>query len=455
MRCLAIQKSPRKAINGSDPELAFFGLWAFGISDPEAGLKLAKTLTKHSEPEFRFIAAMYAGELGSEAAMDLRIELVGDEDLRVVNAAISGGGSPQTYVEEIKVVRKPQFDKLVKKVEYQLDRMPKKAVKLPACIWPWTVAELKQNELAGLLLSVHEHESAMKTLPLQQLKDFMPMMSPHQRYRMVGKFAEVKKWDKETRATLFDFIADRSADVSESALSAIQQKKLKLTESETQVVEAQFSRTAAGVRKDMFNLMLQQNDKLVLESTDRLLNDSLKPRRMAGLELLRRLNDDDRGRERCVELATAYQDSRKKLTKDERLQIDAVLSEKQDRLSLDNCLGLMELDGRSAIKQPKIKKVKAWTANTTKLIAALGQFIHDSRKVEFTYKRWGGELETHPLGEIEYGFPSPEWRRPIKEAKAWVPSFDLFQDWYDKLPAKLKDKDGMGLIRASPIVGPN
>lgn len=428
-----------EATSSTDPELAFFGLWALAFSDVESSLKPCQKLLKSNEPELRYVAARHLACLDLPAAFQLQLVALKDEDLRVCNSIFEGGHefSAMILSDELSARQAKQvFETLVELHE----RLPAKSVKLKSCVWPWTQSELSRNEVVSQMAYVVEDTQPIMLVP------YMKSMESWSRAGVVRKLAESKKWDSQTRTTIFAAVGDTSADVRETALEAID--NVKITADEATQLEGFLTRTAADLRNGVVEVLANQTDKKALASAERLLLAKVKNQRLAGLELLRQLSIDERQQEACMELANTYQNSSKrKLGKIEQQQVDAILDSDRVVVSFDDCLGLMDRSKRSAVVPPKNHKVQAVTAATYKLLKSLDDLIHKHRADSFVTRRYGSPEEL-VLGEVSYGFPYPSWSQPIKKQAHEFPFSDLFMQWYKSLPASCKDQDGMELVRA-------
>ena len=446
---LADIKLAQKVVKAAeDPESVYLALWAIAVVDVSASLKTAATLLKHDSPEFRFVATKLFAELSCyfDEAMSYRIEQVRDDDLRVVAGAILGVDSKHSYTPRINANNAKQAKSLFEVLTPRMEQLPRKAKKLSPLVWSWSELKISQAEAADCLVDTVQYPDS-KESP-SKIAAWIPMMSSAGRYSAIGLFTDQKKFDPETRSLLFEFAGDKSSDNSELALEAI--AKLKLTEVEAKLLESYLSRSSTTYRQEVIAVLLKQTDKVLFGCIERLLQDGQKPRRSAGLELLRQTAVSEREVDSCIRMAEHYRDQRKKLTKEESLQIDAVLRANEESVSFENCLGLIDPADRTPSTPPVDRKVQGLTTATKNLIANLEKFVRSNKKTEITFAKYRDmeEMVTEPMGQVEYGFPSCYISEPIERQLKYLPSMSLFQDWFRNLPANCRDKDGFHLVRA-------
>jgi len=73
--------------------------------------------------------------------------------------------------------------------------------------------------------------------------------------------------------------------------------------------------------------------------------------------------------------------------------------------------------------------------------------IHEHREESITYTTVHATVE-QLLGSLQYGFPRPDLKLNLAEDAARLPLRELWEAWWHDRPAKLRDKDGLELLRA-------
>ena len=430
----------RKALAGSDAELAFLALWAAAFEDAPASILLAERFLKHKSAEMRFIALTHLGHLGLDEAQAVRWSASDDDDLRVALRAVGSITTPSVgddgAVEDAGQPKDDSFERL----ERLIQRLPVKPIELKPLVWPWTKTKICQETLAPTLLT------AIGKRPPTRLLPYLSAMDPWRRRAVVELFANQKKWDVVTRDTLIGLAGDASAEVRAAAFGAL--TKIQLSDAEIDRLSTMLTRKSADLRSGIIGLLMNLSDARALAGADSLLGSKDGQQRLAGLELLRQLNEQQRAIEESRQRAATFREQRGKLTKDEERQLDAILTVKSDAsvLTLDNALGLMDPVQLTPVTAPRNLKTKLITPAAIACLKELDELVHQHRETPIVTNPRSKETEL--LGSINWGFPYPDWsKKPESEAKR-LPLREVWEEWFEKRPPKPRDADGMELLRA-------
>jgi hypothetical protein len=427
-----------QAVNGSDPEAVFLGLWADGFEDVEHSIETAGLIAEHSAPEVRFVTAYHLGQTGLAESQEHLIEFMDDPDLRVAIQAMHGADRCARANSDVDVFDEPRFAAL----ERLFERCPAKHRKLDRIVWPWTEQKLSRDLVATAMVN------SIGKLPPSRLIPYIEQFDPRNRSRACQFLSEQKKWSHETRETLVRLMGDSSTYVRASAFDAFECRKLTPAEAET--MEGFLTRKANDLRQGAVKLLIGQDDDSALASGRRLIAAGNVNQRVAGLETLRELAEADRRREDCLELVQEYESSRKKLTKDEQVQLSAILTTGEEKVMLDNGLGLFNPVERSPRITPKKCKAQAVTPATTRIITDLDRLVHKHRDVSVPIQHWN-RTEEEPLGGIRW-FPGYSQQMPIREQIDRMPLHQVWLDWEKQRGSALKDVDGCELLRAHHLL---
>src|SRR5947207_4243574 len=150
---------------------------------------------------------------------------------------------------------------LFERLQRLIERAPAKPQKYPPPLWPWTVVKFSKAEVAAVLAEANGAESTSRLIP------YLSSMEGYVRARVIGKIGEQKRWDDQTRKTLFELVGDASGTVREAALKAL--TKCKITGDEAKAMEALLSRKAGDLRRGVLSLLAGQGDDAALASADR------------------------------------------------------------------------------------------------------------------------------------------------------------------------------------------
>ena len=435
------------AIEGDDPESVFIALWCVAFEDAEEAIPPAIKLLKHKNVEHRFVAQQMLIHLGLVESMSGVYQTLEDDDLRLTMIAVGAvSGSESHYdAEELDGVKTHRPKDLFERLEAVIDRFPKKKQTLEALVWPWWKLTAERREVARALVANLGERPATRLIPY--LRD----MGGYTRAYVAGKLAEAREWDAATRRTLFALIGDPSCDVREKALDAVVQ--CSVTADEVLGLEKMLSRKSADLRRGVLAILLKRSGDRVLASAERLMAGQ-QMQRLAGLELLRQLVDGGREVKRSRVLAEAYQTGRKKLSADEATMLEAVLSRGKNVATLDDALGLCDISARTKPQPPKRHKVKFATKAAGESIKALDDLIHAHRETSIEIEQAGDE-KTELLGNVHWGFPYVNLDTPVEKDVTRLPLIELWTSWWEKRPEKLRDADGLELVRAVAIVDQN
>jgi hypothetical protein len=428
-----------QALAGDDPEAVYHALWAIAYDDAAVALEQAQPILRDKSPEKRFAAVTLVSHLHLPEGRRALLEMMADDDLRVALAAHRAcmEGAWERNEDGTLGKRDDQFERL----EALLRRVPdRKKVTLEAILWPWTALPLNRTALAVDLVRLGEDR------PIGRVLSYLDDLDPLGRAAVAARLASLKAWDAAARRAALAMAGDASAQVRETVLGALQ--RTRIAKGEAVLLESYLIRKAADLRRGVVTLLLSQADTAVLASADRLLQAGPAQQRLAGLELLRQLAEKDRQADACRERARAYLAQRRQLGKDEQTQLDAILAEKQETLTLDNALGLMNPAERSPVVPPRRRPARLVTPAAIACLRALDALAeaHKNAPVHLeTYQ--GGRQEL--LGNCQWGLPWPDASLPREEQLAKFPLAEVVEAWYRDRRKDLRDTDGLELVRAA------
>jgi hypothetical protein len=418
-----------EALQKESGDPLYLALWTLGYEDAVAAVAPAAALLRDKKVERRFVAAHFLNRLELPAAQAALVEALDDPDLRVAIKALEA--LPPDFKGKDDV-----FDRLLR----LLERMPDKPKALPELVWPWEVTIADRREVAGQL------RFYLGDRPPTVLLPYLSMMEEYARVSMIELLAKLKSWDGEVRDALFRLAADPSGWVRGQALRAL--KKCQVTEAEAQKIEPFLSRKNAELRQGVLALLRKQKGDAALASADRLLASKKAEMRLGGLELLRQLVESKQAVAACRARAETYQEARKTLTEQEQNQIDVILDIHRVVPTLDDALGLLNPAERTPIEPPRRRKVAPVTPAALAVIESLDALVQKHAEAEVVVESYDGK-KTELLGNLNWNFPLPVWGKPPAEDVKRLPLHDVWEKWYQERPKKLRDRDGLELVRAA------
>jgi hypothetical protein len=424
-------KARTEALAGEKGEALYLALWALGFEDAPAAVGPAAGLLADPDVERRFVAAHFLAQVGLPAARRALAGALDDPDLRVALRALEG-------LSDAEATELPDLFEPLRRL---FERVPARAQDLPALVWPWATTRADRSAVAGALAD------DLGKRPVTTLLPYLGFLSPYNRVDVAEKLAKGKKQDPAVRDTLFTLAGDRDGWVRERALELL--KKCEVTESDARRLEAFLTRTASATRRGVLGLLVKQKVAAALASADRLLASGKAPQRLGGLELLRLLVESKKAVEECRERARRYQAQHPDLTDDERLHVETILDSQRATPTLDDSLGLMDPGRRTPPAEPKARKVALLTPAALGCLASLDELIRRNRQTPVTVRTYEGPQE-ELLGNVDaWDFPGPRPSLPAGQDAARLPLRALWEDWFANRPKKLRDRDGLELVRAS------
>ncbi|MBZ0319218.1 MAG: DUF5724 domain-containing protein [Anaerolineae bacterium] len=418
------------ALQNGDGEQVYFALWAVAFEDAYAAIPLAINLLNDGDVARRFAAIHLLAQLNLDQAQIALLPALQDEDLRV---AVRAAESFYYYHREL-----PAGTDLFERIEQLLKRIPPKTESLKPIIWEWMAVRVPLESISGLLLTSLENRSPKRLLP------YINSLNEYNRLKVAEKLAEGKKWDDETRDALFKLIGDRATHVREGVINLL--KGYTVSAEEARYIEGLLTRKSDELRRGILSMLLRQKDKAALISAETLLNSKDAQQRLAGLELLRLLNETKRSEKQSQALATSFQEARSEsLSGAEETALRGILQAEEKIATLQDGLGLFNPKDRTKPLNPRKLKVQLTTSAAIACLKSLDELIHEHRTEAITVKTWQGEQEVL-LGDA-HSLVYPDGKLPIPEQVSRFPLRDVWENWWENRENTLRDTDQFELLR--------
>ncbi|KAM3116375.1 DUF5724 domain-containing protein [Phormidesmis sp. 146-33] len=414
------------ALESEDPQLVYLALWSAGFVDAVAAIDLAVPLLNHPQATHRFVAVHFLAQLEIAPARMSLLSAVNDRDLQVATAAVQA----LSHTGDTDIHQSDLFERL----EQALPNFPIKP-KTQSIVWEWVTLESSQNLVASALIQ------NLGTRSPKRLIAYLPLLDTYERANVARLLSEVKPWDSEIRAALFDLVGDASSYVREQVIRLLQ--ACTIVPSESTQLEHLLTRQASDLRRGILGLLLSQSDEAAIASAERLLTAKQAPQRQAGLELLRELVQRNRLLDRAQSLATDYQTRRSKLTLTETQLLTGIL-QSETEATLTDALGLVQPADLTAIAPPQvIKPVAIATLPALNCLLALDDLIHEHHQTPVKV-----EQEEELLGNLNWNFPRFYSKLSREGNLERLPLSDVWLNWWRDRSETLRDADGLELIRA-------
>ena len=225
-----------------------------------------------------------------------------------------------------------------------------------------------------------------------------------------------------------------------------------MTEVEAQSLEGLLTRKASDLRRGVLTILLNQKDPPALASADRLLAAPSAPQRVAGLELLRRLAEDNRSVATVKQRAKDFRAARTRVTAEEDKHLDVILGAEHEVATLENGLGLLDPDRKTRPAVPRTRKVQLVTPAAKACLKALDKLVHAHRETPITVLNYLDKEEEVLLGNAEWRFPWPDSKLEVRQDIERLPLREVWEQWLDDRPDACRDEDGLELLRAIGIL---
>jgi hypothetical protein len=434
LRFLEDPASREEQLKTGKGENLFLALWTLGFEDANQAIPRAAALLNDAVVERRYLAVHFLSCLRLPRARKALWPCLDDDDLRIALHALHAVNAEDEGCD------------LFPALERLLARMPEKSRELTPLVWPWATVSADRQWVAG------ELRGHLGKRPATALIPHIRAMASWTRGWLVTQLAEQKTWDTATRDTLFALAGDSTEWVREKALSALQ--KCSASPEEIQRLEGYLSRTSIGLRRGVVGLLLKQKNPEALQSAERLLASRKTGQRLAGLELLRHLVEAKRSRTACQQQAESYRQRLKAPSTEEEVQLQAILHPEAVP-TLDNALGLMDPADRSKPIEPRALEVACLTPATLECLRSLHALVAQNQELAITISNDQGTREVL-LGNVRsWGLPHPRLELPLEEDARRFPLRELAEQWLADRSKKMKDRDGLELLRAHCWVGIN
>lgn len=420
------------AITTGEPEDAYLGLWCSAYENAPATVPVAAPLLADDSPERRYAATYLLSQLRLTEALDVLVPVLDDEDLRVASLAFAALAPWVDY----------QPPDMFERVERLLSRLTKSRTTLDPIVWPWTAATVERGGVAGLLPRILGERPPARLLP------YLRSMDADSR---AAACAALTGDDEEMRRALLHLVGDASARVREQAFARL--RSARVSDAEAIELEGLLSRKAGDLRRGVMTLLLGRGDKAALASAGRLLETGQAAKRLAGLELLRRLSEAGRAKREALRLARAFQARRDTPTNAEATQLDVLLgsaSGQTEAYAEMEYLGLGDPGDRTPARRPADHAIDLCTPAALEVLRRLDDLVHEHRDDEITLTGWDGTPHSVLLGDA-YGLGLAWPPRAPAGGEEPLPLREVWEAWYESRPLEARDEDGGDLLRAAVV----
>ncbi len=394
----------------------YLALWAKAFWNVSDALPHAEQLVDDEDVMRRLATVEWLTMAGIRETDNLLIKAVYD-DLRVALRAWSRWGRWASDAP----------DGLFPAIEHLLQRLPNKSVQLSAGFWEWQTFVADPSDIASsLAYCIH-------TQPPERLVPYLSAMDIYARTHVVHLLEEQEEWSPVVRDTLFELISDRSGTVREAALTAIED--CRPTQDEILYLEGLLRRKSDDLRRGVIRLLLNQEDRAVIDSIQRLLGGHVQ-QRLAALDMLQQMVKAQRAVDICQSLAQDFEAA----TPNEAALRDQIIKKEHPHYTRANVLGLINPHDRTPVTVPQTHVLYFVTSAALACIETLDNLIHEYRHEPVQLTRWDGVEREELLGNLHWGLNLP--------ADTSFPLIEIWENWFHNRTLDMVDDDGLELLRA-------
>ena len=449
LELLTQPKAVADAIARGDAHATYRGLWALALRDVQEAVRAGAPILRDKSAVRRYAAVRLLKQTSMPEIGGLMLPLLDDKEPTVVaavleyyrNPVVVGAGDEDT-IEEHAASHPGRPADLFERLEQLIPKLPDQPRELKPVAEGWEPHLLSVQSAADLLSGCLFKRQPERLIP------HMRHMGEWEQIRVIALLTEQRTITSRVQEMLLAIASHPAGGIRSAALKALQ--KCTLAEDEAQTLEGYLTRKAADFRQGVLGLLLSRPDKPALVSVDRLLAAKDPNQRGAGIELARQLITQKRQPAAVRDKLRAYRDEKgKRLPKPEAVAIEHLLNPAAEPATLEDGLGLMDPARLTPGRAPKKQKIKLVTPAAAELLKNLDAFLHANRDKTFVMEAWNNQKTEAVLGSVNhYAFPTPDLRKTPAEDRFRLPLADLFEEWWDNLPVKCRDKDGLELVRA-------
>ena len=439
-----------KAVNSKDNIERYVALWAVGVRSVQQAISLAVKAIQDPQTsnEERIVTLYFVRETGRtdwEIATyaENHFGEAADLDCWLLQNLPEGSLSPVLF-DRMQAVAKslPKEGKHFEGVGFRWLNFTLK----PQDIYRFLIGEAneeQQERLAGELLEI----------PVEVRQNLLQNVYPvlgRGRYQYWSEEDKKKKPEKYPadswqRALVRTALNDKASYVAEIAFEIL--KKVPLIQDDILAIEQVLSRKNKEQRKESVALLIKQPEAVLKDSTSRLIVSKSADQRLAALEILTVLQEEERLTDYVTEQVEAYKG--RKLTKNEQVLMDKLAYNPDEtgeqRYDLSNGFGVIDFDRLTpfALPQPQFDKERKEKKGflfdkiirVEKVREALNDLLALWRKhkdYEYASEWYQGETATILLGQRIYRLHNTKEGETSMEVLEDYPLAALWKDWHQK-----------------------
>ena len=447
---LSDRVAAEKAVNSKDNIERYVSLWAVGVRSVQQALDLAvKAIQDPQTSHEGRIVTLYFVQQTQITYTDIATYAeahfgeAADLDYWLLQNLPKGSPSPALF-DRMQTVAKtlPKEGKHFEGVGFRWLSFTLK----PQDIYRFLIGEANEAQQERLAAELSE-------IPVEERQNLLQNVYPvlgRGRYYYESEAEKKKKPEKYPadswqRALVRTALNDKAAMVAGIAFDIF--KKIPLVHEDILAIEQVLSRKNKEQRKESVALLIKQPESVLKDSTSRLIVSKSADQRLAALEILSVLQEEQRLTDYVTEQVEAYRG--RKLTKNEQVLMDKLAYNSDEtgevRYDLSNGFGVIDFDRLTpfVLPQPQFDKERKEKKGflfdkiirVEKVREALNDLLVIWRKhkdYEYQYEGYQGATITTLLGkEIRRQHQEQEGETPMDRLND-LPLAELWKDWHQK-----------------------
>ena len=447
---LSDRVAAEKSVNSKDNIERYVSLWAVGVRSVQQALDLAvKAIQDPQTSHEGRIVTLYFVQQTQITYTDIATYAeahfgeASDLDYWLLQNLPKGNPSPVLF-DRMQAVAKtlPKEGKHFEGVGFRWLSFTLK----PQDIYRFLIGEANEAQQERLAAELSE-------IPVEERQNLLQNVYPvlgRGRYYYESEAEKKKKPEKYPadswqRALVRTALNDKAAMVAGIAFDIF--KKIPLVHEDILAIEQVLSRKNKEQRKESVALLIKQPESVLKDSTSRLIVSKSADQRLAALEILSVLQEEQRLTDYVTEQVEAYRG--RKLTKNEQVLMDKLAYNSDEtgevRYDLSNGFGVIDFDRLTpfVLPQPQFDKERKEKKDflfdkiirVEKVREALNELLVIWRKhkdYEYQYEGYQGATITTLLGkEIRRQHQEQEGETPMDRLND-LPLAELWKDWHQK-----------------------
>lgn len=448
------------ALQSKDHLKSYVALWTVGLKDAtlanQKALKLVYNLDSSKEKKLMALFFIYETGLKQDSLTPHMIDNWG-KDIEL------------DYWKLLNASTVDWTNDFFEKVKESADQLPTDGKTFGASVFAWKtyqitpyffydylIREAKEEQMILLAKDLSKLPNQARTAFLRKVfpKHFTYSLS-YNPYHIQQKEKPKLNLEKDSwqRGLLHQAIKDRNGSIMATGLRCF--SNLDLEDHELNILESLLSRKGKELRKHTIELLLAQPEAKLKASTVNLVGSNKLDQRLAGLEILTVLDEQQKFPEFIEEQVTTYQ-KRIKLSKNESVLLKKFSKEQTHDFSFANGFGVIDYNEIKPLIVPQVKfkqkkslidlvkpksrfRIKG-VVDEKKTVVQINKLIDlfdENRDYEYQYEGQHSALETVLLGDVL--LPKTKRQKDSTDVEYLndLPLTEIWQKWYAQ--SKLND----------------